>query len=139
MESSGAPLSVHTAYKSEVSLSRPCSPLTNEASGRSTPVSMVQPSTIVTRPPIPNRCSSLERPVGPSIKEKSVHLNKHSSVISTGWFNVFPFISYLFIFWSIFIIVLLASFLGLFFMNKLIYLKKLTEELSILPRLYSLE
>ncbi|CAH1393231.1 unnamed protein product [Nezara viridula] len=89
-EPSGAPLSVHTTYKSEVSLSRPCSPLTNEASGRSTPVSSVQPSTIVTRPPIPNRCSSLERPVGPSIKEKSLHLNKHSSVISTGGETMLP-------------------------------------------------
>ncbi|KAL1129975.1 hypothetical protein AAG570_012919, partial [Ranatra chinensis] len=63
-------LTVYTFHAPEGSLSQPASPVPTDVNGGTTPVSVPQPSTLTTRPPIPHRCSSLERPTVPSSKAR---------------------------------------------------------------------
>ncbi|XP_014255401.1 MTSS1-like protein isoform X2 [Cimex lectularius] len=74
-------LTVYTFHAPESSLSQPSSPVPTEASGSATPIASPQPSTISSRPPIPNRCSSLERPSLPSSKTRPHNASITQSVL----------------------------------------------------------
>lgn len=83
------PLAIYTSY-SDNAHSQPCSPHPVEGSGRTTPISLLQPSSINTRPPVPHRCSSLERPAMSLSKEKSQQLNKRSGLLPSGTETMLP-------------------------------------------------
>ncbi|KAJ8926094.1 hypothetical protein NQ315_009951 [Exocentrus adspersus] len=67
------PLTVYTFQSPEQSLSQPASPVTsNPTDTTAQPKSPASSVKSVAKPPLPTRCSSLERPSGPSVPAKTI-------------------------------------------------------------------
>ncbi|KAJ8932071.1 hypothetical protein NQ314_014973, partial [Rhamnusium bicolor] len=69
------PLTVYTFQAPEQSLSQPASPVTSSVptdTTAHTPKSPANSVKSISKPPLPTRCSSLERPSGPSVPAKTI-------------------------------------------------------------------